>query len=387
MINFTSLESVDRITTLAEPVIRNLQITQSYSELSEILKNKLVCNANWCTFAAWASKQAGQTIRKEDLQQMLENLRGNATASVVAQHSPPGAGQASAFQQASGVLKIIWEAVNPAAAFERASQAVAMGNLKVFAEIGHEFARFYRDCLNDPVYDGKRIESFCAQLRSGDPPDGQGYLRQAFMLYYKALYTTDEKVRSELVLLANLKIGFHEQTRLQPEIRAALDAGLVSPSEINRRLVEAIVWKPERWPRLRFLVQRLLGRLKPYEAMIDAYVDELRQGIRQLITDQMMSIKIASINIELGTDLPVGFPPLLQRLENPELLELLSLIDPTPDSSRESGAVDWADLPDRIHFIADLFRGYQLSGIMWESPFTTEQVNELAGGRLPEGRL
>jgi hypothetical protein len=259
--------------------------------------------------------------------------------------------------------------------------------VKVFAEIGYEFARFYQDCLDDPVYDGQRIESFCAQLRSGDPPDGQGYLRQAFAHYYQALYTSDEKDRSELVLLANLEIGFHEQTRLQPEIRTALDAGLVSASQLNRRLVESIVWKPDRLPRLRFLAKRLLGRLKPYEAMMDGFIEELRQGIRQLITDQMMSIRIASIQVELGTDLRVDFPPPLQSLGNLELIKLLTLIDPTPDSSRESGAVDWANLPDRIHFIADLFRSYQLSGIMWESPFTREQVDELVAGRLPAGRL
>ncbi|MDX6678814.1 MAG: hypothetical protein QOE31_2866, partial [Solirubrobacteraceae bacterium] len=36
--------------------------------------------------------------------------------------------------------------------------------------------------------------------------------------------TTDPGERSALILLANLEIGMHEQTRLQPEIRASLDA-------------------------------------------------------------------------------------------------------------------------------------------------------------------
>ena len=62
---------VDRIAALTDPVLRNLLITQSYHELSRVLADRLG-GANWCTFATWASKQAGQTIRKEDLSRALE---------------------------------------------------------------------------------------------------------------------------------------------------------------------------------------------------------------------------------------------------------------------------------------------------------------------------
>ena len=56
---------VDRIAALSEPVIRNLQITQCYHELAAAMAAR-VSGANWCTFATWASRQAGQTIRQED---------------------------------------------------------------------------------------------------------------------------------------------------------------------------------------------------------------------------------------------------------------------------------------------------------------------------------
>src|SRR3712207_6973910 len=54
-----------------------------------------------------------------------------------------------------------------------------------------------------------------------------------------------------------------------------------------------------------------------------------------------------------------SFPATLREITNPDLRLLLERIDPTPDSLRETGAVDWADLPDRLHFILDLFRCYQ----------------------------
>ena len=64
------------------------------------------------------------------------------------------------------------------------------------------------------------------RLRPGDPPDGQRYLRQAFAHYERRAAERDPKARAELAVLANLEIGLHEQTRLQPEIREALDAAL-----------------------------------------------------------------------------------------------------------------------------------------------------------------
>ena len=65
---------VDAISIIANPVIRNLKITQCYCELSSAFAGRTGTCANWCTFATWASKQAGQTIRGEDLQRTIENI-------------------------------------------------------------------------------------------------------------------------------------------------------------------------------------------------------------------------------------------------------------------------------------------------------------------------
>lgn len=55
-----SVADVERIRAVGDPVLRNLQITQCYHELSAAMAGRTGPGANWCTFATWASKQAGQ---------------------------------------------------------------------------------------------------------------------------------------------------------------------------------------------------------------------------------------------------------------------------------------------------------------------------------------
>ncbi|NTV38165.1 MAG: hypothetical protein HGA82_03155 [Anaerolineales bacterium] len=86
-----SLDEIERISALTDPVVRNLQITQAYYELSQAVQARTGGSANWCTFATWASKQAGQSIRKEDLVRFLERL-------IQESHSAISASEAAALQ-------------------------------------------------------------------------------------------------------------------------------------------------------------------------------------------------------------------------------------------------------------------------------------------------
>jgi hypothetical protein len=54
---------------------------------------------------------------------------------------------------------------------------------------------------------------------------------------------------------------------------------------------------------------------------------------------------------------------------------------------KESGAEDWGDLSDRIHFIADFFRSHFKHLQLYNSPFTDEQVKILKDGKIPQGKL
>ncbi len=66
-----------RIVVWPDPVVRYLQITQCYYELSLATAGRLGSGLNWCTFATWASKQAGATIRGEDLKGLIEQRVGS----------------------------------------------------------------------------------------------------------------------------------------------------------------------------------------------------------------------------------------------------------------------------------------------------------------------
>ena len=83
----------------------------------------------------------------------------------------------------------------------------------------------------------------------------------------------------------------------------------------------------------------------------------------------------------------MGFPPSLREIVLPELRQLLDRIDPTPDDQRESGAVDWADLDDRVHFIAEMFRCFQESPFLFDPPFTQAQLERLDAGERPPDPL
>jgi hypothetical protein len=49
--------------------------------------------------------------------------------------------------------------------------------------------------------------------------------------------------------------------------------------------------------------------------------------------------------------------------------------------------VDWADFPERIHFIADLFRCWQEEAGLISSPYAADQLAALRAGRMPGGAL
>src|SRR5215203_6076072 len=130
-----TVEDVKRIAATTDPVLRNLQITECYCELSTAFAKRTGIMANWCTFATWASKQAGQTIRRDDLKKTLETLLKNdegieATLSfLVSLAKQFGANESLEQLRQSSIAVMLHDAAN------RAADAVSRGNKKVFEEI------------------------------------------------------------------------------------------------------------------------------------------------------------------------------------------------------------------------------------------------------------
>ena len=379
-----TIDEIDRIARLGDPIIRNLQITQCYYEISRSVAGLTGFSANWCTFATWASKQAGQTIRQEDLIRAFEErfyLSDEISAALEGIAS--NLKRIGARLHAEVPRKAMLRAINPGAAFARASDAVARGNKKVFEEIGREFARFLEFFGNDSHFDRDKTARFCAALRPGEPPGGQRLLSQAFTSYCEARFQTGQE-KAEWMLLANLSAGFHEQIRLQPEIAEALNAALDNAAELKRNLMTVLL--PDFYVRAR---EKVLRGQTPYlDTAFARLIREVNRLIRQIITDHLMTLHLAGPEVlRLGRDLQGTFPQQLGQIRNPALREMLERVDMTLNSLDDSGAEDWADFADRMHFIADFFRVYQERRQLFEAPFTTEQVELLKSGVQHGGRL
>jgi hypothetical protein len=358
-----SAERVRRIAAVENPVLRNLAITQAYSELSAAVTLRAGQGANWCTFATWASRQAGRTIRGEDA---LDFLRARLGRDAGLLHPLRALGlwllRRGLFQPETRLGRLTARLHTPFDAFERASAAVARGNRKVFAEIGLEFARY----LEEVPPDAPDLGTFADHL--------PGRLAKAFACYQRERFEEDVKQRTELVLLANLEIGYHEQQRLQPEIQAALDAPYVTAEDLGARLLPP-------WLARRPRVARAAGRAAaPLQRRLS---DLAREGI----TQSLLVLSLPGRILALGTDLPDPYPEALRVLVDAELAELVAGFEPPPGAPDHSAARDWADVRQRMHYITHLFRAFHASEDLLAAPFTPDQVQQLEAGVIPSGDL
>ncbi|MCF0073016.1 hypothetical protein LZD49_21225 [Dyadobacter sp. CY261] len=383
-----SPNEVRAIAAITDPTIRNLRITHCYYELSAAFISRTGQVANWCTFATWASKQAGQSIRREDLMRSIEaklNWSKLNELTLLWKIATEMGVSASLEQKLHGIIRDTWLAH----IINRISEAVARGNQKVFEEIGWEFARFLSVCFQDKTFDQQRLDAFSKELRAGNPPDGQQYLTQAFTNYYTAFFEQNPQLKTELQLLANLEIGFHEQTRLQPEIAASLNAAFIVDKEITRQKILDAFFPSDSWrARIRLAYLKITGKTSRLEAAIDRLMNRLQSIMREVLTTHLMTLTLPpDVRLSLAKDLNRTYPEALRQLSCGSLITLLTQIDPTRDSVLESGAIDWADLPERMHFIAELFRCYHADETLYCEAFTAQQVTAMKEGKLPAGRL
>jgi hypothetical protein len=365
-----SVDEVQRIVAIESPVVRNLEITYCYSRLAAASATRIGAGANWCTYATWASRQAGGTIRGDDLLAQLERILGEGRWLL---HPVDSLWRKllrrGLFDRETRVGRLAGELHTPFDAFELASDAVARGNLKVFEEIGLQFSRYLE--TGPP-----------ADLRPGDPPEGQRLLSQAFAHYEQARREDDPARHAQLALLANLEIGLHEQTRLQPEILEALDAATTSQEDLGRRALDALLPPARRWwPSIRRVAVGVIGM--PARA-IQRAASKLS---REAITDALMVLSLPGRVLALGANLADEYPKELVEPVDPDLVALLARFEPVPPALDDCGARDWADFHQRMHYIVHLFRVFHLTEQLFDSPFTPSQVESLARGAIPKGEL
>ncbi len=367
-----ALEEIDRITQLADAPLRNLFITLQYHDLSRGLASVLGGgNANWSSFATWASKTAGQSIRGEEVPREIvlvlrEEERFEERFAAVTKPLPFLRWlelDVDVFDLGRAVMKEV-------------SEQIAIGNLKVFAELAPLFAKFYCTFSNPERRTSAELDDFVALLTPGEAKDGgQDALKLAFTSYFAAMRAATRKERAELVLYGNLLIGLHEQTRLQPNIQGGIDAPL-SPTVLKE--LGAGVW-------LLPVFRWLLGR------RLSVFHDGVRSTWERVVTRHFMRLALPDgSSISLAKDVPVGaraFPVDLDPLHHPELVRLIRTYDPHLDTLKGSGARNWVELGNRMAFIADLFRSRQCDERLFQPPFHPEQIEAMRAGKIPLGPL
>jgi hypothetical protein len=344
---------VARIAAMRDGALRNRQITDAYWRLSAEIEQRIRGHANWCTFACWASQQAGVTIRHQDMTHLLrQRLQSSWKVTGIDLKLINLLVEAKL-----DLLQLVVNAIASLGPIRRTSDAVARGNCKVFEEIGLLFARWLTLFPDVRLVTDPDMDRFKQGLKPGPPPDGQDVLMQAFHNYRAAALSVDPKEKSELMFLANLQIGFHEQTRLQPDIKAALDGALLEPGDLTDLLLNTLTGHEGR------IAQTLEKAFQRHESPLGkvamVLAQDAQQHVRTLITELLMSIWLPpDTMVRLGHSLARPFPQALQNLSSPDLLHLLASFDPTPGSKDGSRVKDWANLPQRLRFIANLFRAY-----------------------------
>src|SRR6266700_92282 len=136
--SYPSEAEVTSIVAIRNAAARNQRITEAYWKLSAEVERRLLDHANWCTFATWASQQAGVTIRHEDLTDVLRDrlraswkIRG-VDATLIGLLEEDGL----------DLLQTVVNSVSDLGPLKRSADAVGHGNRKVFEEIGFQFARW-----------------------------------------------------------------------------------------------------------------------------------------------------------------------------------------------------------------------------------------------------
>ena len=343
-----SPDDIQRIVAIANPVVRNLEITYCYSRLAAACAARIGEGANWCTYATWASRQAGRTIRGEDL---LEHLGGRLGQSRWVLHPIATLWRRllrrGLFQHDTRIGRLTAELHTPFDAFERASDASR--------------ARQPEGVRGDRA----RVRALSPRLptgRTGRLPAVQRFLdrsatrrpaRRAALAApgVRALPAPAVRARSEGARGARPA----REPGNRPPRADAPAAGdprgaryrVRHAGDLGRRALEALFPSATRWwPFVRRPAAAVDRRVAAR-----AIQRASSRLAREVITDSFMILSLPGRVLALGTHLADAYPDALAEPADSELNELLARFEPVAPAPDDCGARDWSDLAsaDALH--------------------------------------
>jgi hypothetical protein len=357
---------------------RNIMITKNYRIFSEKLRETIDCpvrsagisptyTTNWLHLATWASRSAGDFISDEQhkfLEWVVRNWLGRQRDSVknrmlafLAGRMPEGIALGGQKNEiivntikrllALGNWVVAQEVQNVTAAFidsfSGACDRIAAGNFDVQMN-GQKFLRnHFKQDIADRSFESVLTEAM-VQINGNlvRYDNGERYIGEAdmllalgFRIYFEVMTQPRmaTKRRQQLIYLANILIGVHEQHVLQTYIRGALSSFDVISPEI-KELFGATVMR--------------LGVPKGSLGCSDSVVKNLDQ-------------------VKFNRKVSIKAPPSLQQFEEAELkfaAHGLELSDGLGD-----GVDDWTNYQGRIKFIAAVYRGLHENQDLTGSPY------------------
>lgn len=345
-------------------IVRNLQVTLGYYRLSQGMQKVIGShNVSWVGIATHASKTAGQAIRHELMPKRVKSALIRA------------AGYDETFVFLHDVLMEpelhpTDESTNRLAeALSEVSLVVSEGNIMVYAELAEPFLEFINRFSNAWDRDDAELDRFVDEYLRPGPIDeeGQEWLIEAFNAFYDARFETDAKQKAEHVFHANMLVGLHEQTRLQPFIEQALAVPVKILGGDRSSAHKGVTDKKD----------------KPGITLQLA----MKWGTRML-----MSLTMPNRELRLAQDViaPTGvirFAPDLITLEQPRVIALVSSFNRDTNTLSGSATDNWASLDERMGFIVDLFRSHQQYKRIFEPPFLEDQIAAIDSGYMPAGPL
>ena len=376
-LDIPSAPEIAQIAAQSDIVMRNLWITWTYYRLNQAMKTRLGGdNFSWSGFAVWASKTAGRYIRGDECGPLIEEWVESATskagpaaallAHAIGAHDDPS--DPAAQKSPISLRGFAREVLSGVAA------ALADGNRVVFADIGPRFAGLIAlwNQFPEKVPDAEKTR-FLDSCGGGLNTD---YLTPAFTLLLSAAETSDSRLRAQQILYANVLVGCDEQTRLQPSIAASMNCAVADlfaqrlDTHLRSKFPESVA-------------REMSAALRPLCTALEA-------AFQTVSTKVLMEMSVPGQVLHLGEDVPPPpggplYPDCLAALDDPQPLQLFSQFHAT--QCQGSGARDWVSFPERMRYIAVLFRSRQQVPALWEPPFTDAQVAALKAGQLPSPPL
>ena len=388
----------------ARALDRDINESQSVWTCIDEQRNVAVSNANWFTFATWATVTVNRdlTLRRTPagVDRLLPGrLRKTLTPMLFNLRASDG---------------------------QRVSRALSWGQRLVFVSTTLMFlSRLHPDLFRVPrsirSEDGRREWTFDRVMQLGrwgnldylDPERHLTVVWQAFDHYkqaagfaarIRALRRRDPgsksfqllySLRSRSILFANLMISAVEQDILHQAVGETIN-------QVPERFTSAFTDSAGRWgERLAGVPRQLTALEAPFQTV--SMTKSVTEAWARFMTSQILVVMLPNETLRLGKDVPPRsaiaplFPPDLNDLDslpkggsadevrlNQSVCDLVASFDRSLGDCRGSAARDWRRYDDRLNWIVNMMRSRQQDPSLWWSPYSVEDQKRILNGELPK---